>query len=186
MTESSAVRWDQPRNQSPFKRRGGRRIEINPPNKISKTSIRNATSRSSANPSAHTIVALKPSHWFEKGKTHQRQAQRRAWQTTASTNEHNFCGGAIVLVGEKIIDLCTNLRKRASNNSTTIKSSKILSTSHRAGRTSQATEPKVVRGKSGGEVRGRKVLASAEGAGRQRVPRSGSNDQIKQQQNGRH
>ena len=105
MTESSAVRWDQPRNQSPSKRRGGRRIEINPPNKISKTSIRNTKSRSSANPSAHTIVALKPSHWFEKGKTQQRQAQRRAWQTTASSNEHNFCGGAIVLVGDKIIDL---------------------------------------------------------------------------------
>jgi len=94
-------------------------------------------------------MALKPSHWFEKGKTHQRQAQRRAWQTTASTNEHNFCGGAIVLVGEKIIDLRTNPRKRASNNNTTIKSSKISSTSHRAGRTSRATEPKVVRGKSG-------------------------------------
>ena len=54
-----------------------------------------------------------------------------------------------MLVGEKIIDLRTNPRKRASNNNTTIKSSKISSTSHRAGRTSRATEPKVVRGKSG-------------------------------------
>ena len=33
MTESSAARWERPRHQSPFKRRGGRRIEINPPNK---------------------------------------------------------------------------------------------------------------------------------------------------------
>ena len=33
MTESSAARWERPRHQSPFKRRGGRRIEINPPTK---------------------------------------------------------------------------------------------------------------------------------------------------------
>jgi hypothetical protein len=63
-------------------------------------------------------------------------------------------------VGEDIIDLRANPRKRASNNN------------------SRATEPKVVRGKSGGEARGRKVLASAEDAGRQRVPSSGSKDQL--------
>ena len=96
MIESSAARWNPPRHQSPFKRRGGRRSETNPPTK--------STSRppSAKNPAACAIAALRTiTERVKKGKPHHRQAQRRTWRATTVTSEHDFRGGATVFRGTK-------------------------------------------------------------------------------------
>jgi len=204
MTESSAVRWDQPRNQSPFKRRGGCRIEIYPPNKkqdidkkcdikIIRESISAHNSgaktitlvREGQDPSTTSPTTCVANHSIDeraqllrrsnraRGREHNRSTRKPKEESIQQQHHH------------QIVQNTVNLPQSRMNTSRATEP-KVVRGKRGTGRSSRATKPKVVRGKSGRELRGRKVMASAEDAGRQRVPRSGSNDQIKQQQNGRH
>jgi len=196
MIESSAARWERPRHQSPFKRRGGRRSKTNPPTKST------SRSPSAKNPAACAIAALRTiTERVEKGKPHHRQAQRRTWRATTVTSEHDFRGGATVFRGTKELERSPhNPRERGG----TINQHQIPKTGRVSSRaavrkrvrgqkeksrwgSSRATKPKHWRGQNA--IEGRRwreiIVAENKGCRQSKGALIGSNRSNNQQQNGK-